>query len=61
MKSTEIKNAYRILVWKHEGKRPLWIPRNRKEYNINICLKEISMRAWTSSVWLRIRTGGALS
>jgi hypothetical protein len=35
----EMKNAYRILVGKPEGKRPLGRPRLRWEYNIKIdCL-----------------------
>jgi hypothetical protein len=25
----EMGNAYKILVWKHEGRRPLGIPRHR--------------------------------
>jgi hypothetical protein len=34
-------NAYRILVEKPEGKRPLGRPRRRSEGNINMCLEEI--------------------
>jgi hypothetical protein len=32
----EMRNAYRILVGKSEGKRPLGRPRHKWEYNIKI-------------------------
>jgi hypothetical protein len=35
-------NAYRILVGKPEGKRPLGRPRRRWEDNIKMCLREIT-------------------
>jgi hypothetical protein len=34
------RNAYRILVGKLEGKRPLGIPRRRRENNIRIDLRD---------------------
>jgi hypothetical protein len=37
----EKRNAYRILVGKPEGKRPLGRPRYRWENNIKIYLREI--------------------
>jgi hypothetical protein len=37
----EKRNAYRILVGKPEGKRPLGIPRYRWEDNIKMDLREI--------------------
>jgi hypothetical protein len=37
----KIRNAYKILVVKHEGKRLLWRPRRRWEDNIKMDLKEI--------------------
>jgi hypothetical protein len=37
----EKRNAYRILVGKPEGKRPLGIPRRRWVGNIKIDLREI--------------------
>jgi hypothetical protein len=40
----EKRNAYRILVGKPEGKRPLGRPRRRWEDNIKIDLGEITMR-----------------
>jgi hypothetical protein len=37
----QMKNAYNILVGKHEGKRPLGRPRRRWVDNIKINLREI--------------------
>jgi hypothetical protein len=48
----ETMNAYRILVGKPEGKRPLGRPRRRWMDNIKMDLREIE--------WLRIGTSGGL-
>jgi hypothetical protein len=45
----EKKNAYRILVGKPEGKRPLGKPRRRWEDNIRMDLREI---AWDGVDWI---------
>jgi hypothetical protein len=45
----EKRNAYRLLVGKPEGKRPLGRPRRRWDGLM-----------WTGLVWLRIGTGGEL-
>jgi hypothetical protein len=37
----EKRNAYKILVGKPEGKRPLGRPKHRREDNIKICLGKI--------------------
>jgi hypothetical protein len=37
----EIRNAYKMLVRKPEGKTPLGRPRHRREYNIRMDLREI--------------------
>jgi hypothetical protein len=37
------RNAYRILLGKPEGKRPLGIPIRRWENNIKIDLKEVGL------------------
>jgi hypothetical protein len=37
----EMRNVYKILVVKPEGKRPFWRPRRRWEDNIKMDLKEI--------------------
>jgi hypothetical protein len=53
----EKKNAYRILVGKPEGKRPLGRPRRRWMDNIKMDLREIG---WIGLIWLRIGTGRGL-
>jgi hypothetical protein len=51
----EKRNAYRLLVGKPEGKRPLG--RLRRMWVDNIRLDGVM---WTGLVWLRIGTGGEL-
>jgi hypothetical protein len=53
----ENRNAYRILVRKPEGKRPLGRPRRRCVDNIKMDLTEIG---WIGLIWLRIGTSGGL-
>jgi hypothetical protein len=45
----ETRNAYRILVGKPEGKRPLGRPRRRWVDNIKIHLREIG---WDGMQWI---------
>jgi hypothetical protein len=54
----EKRNAYRMLVRRPEGKRPLGRPRHRWVDNIKIHLREIG---WDVVIGLRIRTSGELS
>jgi hypothetical protein len=56
----ERRGAYRVLVGKPEGKRPLGRPRHRWDDNIKICLQKVGLGggAWTGLIWLRIGTGG---
>jgi hypothetical protein len=56
----ERRGAYRVLVGKPEGRRPLGRPRRRWEDNIKMDLREVGWGAWTGSIWLRIGTGGEL-
>jgi hypothetical protein len=56
----ERRGAYSVVVGKLEGGRPLGRPRRRWEDNIKIDLTEVGWGAWTSSVYLRIGTGGGL-
>jgi hypothetical protein len=49
-------NAYRILVGKPEGKRPLGRPRRRWLDNIKMILKI----GWIGLIWLKIGTSGGL-
>jgi hypothetical protein len=55
----EKRNAYRILVGKPEGKRPLGRPRRRWVGNINMDLREDRME-WIGLIWLSIGTSGGL-
>jgi hypothetical protein len=50
------RGAYRVLVGKPEGKRPLGKSRHNWEVNIKIDLREVGWGrgAWTGSIWLRI-------
>jgi hypothetical protein len=55
------RNAYRILMGKTEGKRPLGRPRRRWVDNIKMVLRERKDgMIRTGSIWLRIYTGGEL-
>jgi hypothetical protein len=56
----ERKDVYSYLVGKPEGKRPLGRPRRRWEYNTEMDLQEVGCGTWSSSIWLRIETGGGL-
>jgi hypothetical protein len=52
------RGAYRVLVGKPEGRRPLGRPRRRWEDNIRMDLREVGCGVWTGWSWLRIGTGG---
>ena len=52
----EERGAYRVLVRKLEGKRPLGRPRRRWVDNIRMDLQEVGM--WTGLGWHRTGTGG---
>jgi hypothetical protein len=55
------RNAYRILVGKPEGKRPLGRPRRRWEDNIKMDLRGREDRVlWTGLIWFGIGTSGRL-
>jgi hypothetical protein len=57
----EMRNAYRLLVGKPEGKRKLGRRRSRWVDNIKTDLEERwDGVMWTGLVWLRIGTGGEL-
>jgi hypothetical protein len=57
---TEKRDAYRILVGKPEGKRPLGRRRRRLVDIIKMDPREVGM-VWTRLIWLRIRKGEGLS
>ena len=48
------RGVHKVLVGKHEGKRPLGRPRRRWENNIKMDLQEVGT-GWS---WLRIGTVG---
>jgi hypothetical protein len=54
------RGAYRDLVRKPEGKRPLGSPRCRWEENIKMDLQEVEREAWNVLIWLRIGKDGEL-
>ena len=54
----ERRGAYRVLVRKPEGKRPLGRLGRRWENNIKMDLQEMGWGIWTGLIWLRIGTGG---
>jgi hypothetical protein len=56
------RNAYRRLVGKPEGKRPLGRPRHRLVNNIKMDHREIGWDGmdWIGLIWLRMGTGGGL-
>jgi len=56
----ERRDAYRVLVGRPEGKRPLGRPRLIWEDKIKMYLKEVRRGAWTGLIWLRTGKGGEL-
>jgi hypothetical protein len=54
----EGRGAYRILVGRPEGRRPLGRPRCR--WDIKMELHAVERGAWTGLIWIRIGTGAAL-
>ena len=52
----EIRSAYRVLVGKHDGKRPLGRPRHRWEGNIKNGSSRTRMGTTTGLIWLRAGT-----
>jgi hypothetical protein len=56
----EKRGAYRILVGRPEGRRPLGRPRRRWEDILKWIFKKWDVGAWNGLSWLRIGTGGGL-
>jgi hypothetical protein len=56
----EKQNAYRILVGKPEGKRPLGRPRRRWWTILKWILEIYDGMEWIGWIWLRIGTSGGL-
>jgi hypothetical protein len=53
----ERRGAYRVLVGKPKGKRPLGKPRLRWEVNIKMDIQEVRCGAGNGFIWLRIGVG----
>jgi hypothetical protein len=53
-----MRNVYKVLVGKAEGKRALRRPRHRWEGNIKMDLREIVFGGWIGFIWFRVGTGG---
>jgi hypothetical protein len=56
----EGRGAYRILVGRPEGRRPLGRLRRKWEDDIIMDLQEVGWGTWTGLIRLRIGTGGGL-
>jgi hypothetical protein len=56
----EGRNIYRLLVGKHEGKRPLVRPRRRLEDGIKMDLRETGWGGACGFTWLSIGMAGGL-
>jgi len=56
----EMKNTFKILVGKLEGKEPLGRHKRVCEDNIRMDLRETLREMWTGYVWLRIGTSSRL-
>jgi len=52
------RGAYRDLVGKSEGMRPLGRPRHRWKVNIKMDLQEVGWGPYTGLIWLRRGSGG---
>jgi hypothetical protein len=56
----ERRGAYRILVLKPKGKKPLGRIKSIREDNIKMNLQEVGWGALTALIWLRTGTGDGL-
>jgi len=54
----EKRGGYRVLMGKHEGKRPLGDPGVDGRIILRWGLRKWDVRVWTGLSWLRIGTGG---
>jgi hypothetical protein len=56
----EARKVYRVLVGKHEGKRPHERPRRRWEDGIRMDLRKKGWGGGSGFTWFRIGTGAGL-
>ena len=57
-RTRERRGAYKVLVGKPEGRRPLVRPKRRWEANIKMGFQEVKCGAWTRFMWPMIGAGG---
>jgi hypothetical protein len=56
----EVRNAFKVLVGKPEGNRPLGRPRRRWKDNFMLDLRDVGFGVWIGFIWLRIGIDGWL-
>jgi hypothetical protein len=56
----KMRNAYKLVVRKPQGKRPLGRCRHRWEDNIGMKLKDGGGKVWSGCIWFRTGTSGRL-
>jgi hypothetical protein len=49
--------AYRVLVWKPEGKKTFATPRRRWDVILRLIIRNWDGVKWTGLIWLRLRIG----
>jgi len=54
----EMRGAYRVLLGKPEGKRPLGRPTLRWEDKIEMDLQEVALKTWSRLIWLSLEICG---
>jgi hypothetical protein len=54
----QMQNAYKFLIGKPEGKRPLGRKYIHKSMILKLILKMWDDKAWTRFIWLKIRANG---
>jgi hypothetical protein len=55
-----MRNAYKILIGKPEGRRPLGRPTHRWKDNIRMNVEKDAEKLWTEFISYRILTSGGL-
>jgi hypothetical protein len=55
-----MRNTYKVLVGKLEGKESLGRLRLRWKHNIKIAFEKLGVRMWTGFMWFRVGTSNML-
>jgi hypothetical protein len=56
----KVRNAYKVVIGKPNGKSPVVRPRCRREDDVKLHLKEFGNEGLTGYIWLKIWTSGRL-